>query len=223
MVLVLDVWAVHISEEFRSFLRMYHPNIHLVFVPPNCTSKLQVADVVLQRPFKCGVRREFNKWATEILQEQIAKNELYGLAPYLKMSVIKPSILQWCLDSWNTMKQGSELIKFGWHMCCTSLYDVHSMEKRLMVVEEVAKGELEATFVPQRQKGTAAAAEDRDGDQSDASGEDTDEEKDVLDVMKARVYGQRKSTRKRTENPSQTGFFYTLNSQQIALSEDSEA
>jgi hypothetical protein len=55
IVLVLDVWAVHKSEEFRRFLRTHHPRIHLVFVPPNCTSKLQVADVILQRPFKHGL------------------------------------------------------------------------------------------------------------------------------------------------------------------------
>jgi hypothetical protein len=56
MVLVLDVWSVHKSEEFRKFLQEHHPNIHLVFVPPNCTSKLQVADVMLQRPFKHGFK-----------------------------------------------------------------------------------------------------------------------------------------------------------------------
>lgn len=48
IVLVLDVWSVHKSAEFRKFMRDKHPNIHLVFVPANCTSKLQVADVMHQ-------------------------------------------------------------------------------------------------------------------------------------------------------------------------------
>ena len=39
VVLVLDVWAVHKSEEFRMFIRMHYPRVHLVYVPPNCTSK----------------------------------------------------------------------------------------------------------------------------------------------------------------------------------------
>jgi DDE superfamily endonuclease len=222
IVLVLDVWSVHVSEEFRTFLRTYHPNIHLVFVPPNCTSKLQVADVILQRPFKCGIRRQFTSWATEILQEQIAKNEIYGLTPYLKMSVIKPNILQWCVESWSKLKEatGRQYIVFGWRTCCTSLYDVHSVPKRVMAVEEVARGEYEGVFVPERKKGTEVAVEDREADQSDASDEDTDEEKDELDVMKARVYGERKSTRKRTHFSAGS---YMFNSQQIALSEDSEA
>ena len=46
-----------------------------------------------------------------------------------------------------------------------------------------------------------------------------DEDKDVLDVMKQRQYGNRKSTRKRTE-PAAAG--YMFNSSQIALTEDSE-
>ena len=61
VILVLDVWSVHKSEEFRLFLRTHHPRIHLVFVPANCTSKLQVADVALQRPFKHAITRRFNE------------------------------------------------------------------------------------------------------------------------------------------------------------------
>jgi len=41
IILALDVWSVHKSEEFRLFLRT-SPRIPLVFVPANCTSKLQV-------------------------------------------------------------------------------------------------------------------------------------------------------------------------------------
>ena len=55
ILLLLDCWAVHKSAEFRDWLQREHPRIHLVFVPANCTSKLQLADVVLQRPFKLGL------------------------------------------------------------------------------------------------------------------------------------------------------------------------
>jgi hypothetical protein len=214
MVLVLDVWAVHKSEEFRKFLRMHHPNIHLVFVPPNCTSRLQVADVVLQRPFKHALRQGFNAWAATIIKEQIQNDELVGLSPYLKMSVIKPYILQWCIDSWTQMQtgHGREYIKTGWHTCCTSLFNVRDPIKRAQVVEAVARGELEGAFVP-NQSETAS-------DSSDSEGEEEDEDKDVLDVMKERQYGKRKSQRKRAQ-PSVSG--YLLNSSQIALSEDSES
>lgn len=213
IVLVLDVWAVHKSEEFRRFLRTHFPNIHLVFVPPNCTSHLQVADVVLQRPFKAGLRNRFNEWAAGIITEQIEKNELYGLSPYLKMSMIKPLILQWCIASWSKMKQGRDYIKMGWHTCCLSLFNVNDVVKRLQVVEEVALGKLEGSFVP-------AQAEDSEEAAEHESEAEEDEEKDELDVMKERQYGSRKSARKRSQ-PAVSG--YMLNSSQIHLTEDSES
>jgi hypothetical protein len=46
-----------------------------VFVPPNCTSHLQVADVVLQRPFKAGLRNRFNEWAAGIITEHESEAE----------------------------------------------------------------------------------------------------------------------------------------------------
>ena len=209
VVLVLDVWAVHKSEEFRKFLRTHHPKIHLVFVPPNCTSELQVADVILQRPFKCALRNSFNKWAAEIIREQIRDGTPLGLAPYLKMALIKPLILDWCIDAWNTMAAGREYIKMGWHTCTVSLFNVHNISQRQLVVEEVARGELDAVYVPNVTKEAA--------DSSDS--EDEDSEKNVLDVMKERQYGKRKSVRKRKQTASH-GF--SISTDQIAMTEDSD-
>jgi len=50
--------------------------VHLVFVSVNCTSKLQVADVVLQRPFKHGIKKEFNEWVAQLITEQINSDAL---------------------------------------------------------------------------------------------------------------------------------------------------
>lgn len=212
IVLVLDVWAVHKSEEFRLFLRTKYPHIHLVFVPPNCTSQLQVADVLLQRPFKHGIRQRFNAWAAATLKQQIDDNDIIGLTPFLKMGLIKPLILEWMLGSWSKLKEGRAFIKVGWHTCCLSLFDVHDQTKRLQAVEEVAKDELDRALVPLQSE--------QDGDYSSSDEEDEDEEKDELDIMKERQFGSRKSDRKRAVPKP---FGYQLNSQQVALSEDSEA
>jgi hypothetical protein len=220
IVLMLDVWSVHISEEFRLWLRMHHSHIHLVYVPPNCTSKLQVADVVLQRPFKHGVRRRFTEWATEVLKQQIQSGNLLGLNPYLKMGMIKPSVLQWCVDSWNRLKDGTDYITMGWHTCVVQLFNVHDVAKRIQAVEEVAKAEVDGNFVPKRGNGTEAAIEDTQTVQSDESGSESDEEGDELDVMKQRQFGTRKSDRKRKEI---SNFGYQINSEQIAFTSSSEA
>ena len=39
-----------------------HPNILLLFVPPNCASKLQPQDVCVQRPFKAGLAAAFKQY-----------------------------------------------------------------------------------------------------------------------------------------------------------------
>ena len=81
------------------------------------------------------------------------------------------------------------------------------------VVEEVALKKFEGSFVPDEQE---------DDDEDVESDHEEDEEKHVLLIdikfMKERQFGSRKSERKRTQTQLSS---YMLNSQQIALSEDS--
>jgi hypothetical protein len=67
MVWFIDCWKVHTSEDFRNWLKENHPLVHYLYVAANCTSKLQPADVVLQRPFKHGFRKQFSKWQSELV------------------------------------------------------------------------------------------------------------------------------------------------------------
>ena len=104
IVLLLDVWSVHKGEPFRRFLRTHHPRIHLIFIPANCTSKLQVADVALQRPFKSSISRSFDDWATSMLHQQITSGAEVSLKASFGMPVIKPLLLQWCVASWEELR-----------------------------------------------------------------------------------------------------------------------
>jgi len=217
VLLVLDVWAVHKSGEFRRFLRQQHPNIHLLFVPARCTSKLQVADVVLQRPFKHGIAVRFNAWAAQKIKEQYATGSIVGLTPYLRMDSIKPLLLQWAYESWSALKQGKEYIITGWHTCVAALFDVHDPALRKQAVREHVEGKLEMQFVPTEE-------EEEKQDESEAEISSEDEEKDELDIMKKRIEGIRKGTRKR----KQTNLYgYTVPSNQVDFavtgSEDSDA
>ena len=215
IVLVLDVWSVHKGGDFRDFIQDKHPNIHLVFVPANCTSKLQVADVMLQRPFKHGIKRRFNEWATSKIAELLAAGLPITLTSFLKMKLVKPLSLQWCLESWARIKEGRDLIKFGWHECCVRLYDVYDSDKRKKAVAEVARGDWGALeFVPPGMEPALPEGEESDGGH-----------KDELDIMKERKFGERKSKRKRAQvkrfgggvNPSQIDFI------QSGESDDSDA
>jgi len=188
IILQLDAWKVHTNGDFPDWLKAHHKRIHVLYVPANCTSELQVADVILQRPFKCGLRKRFNDWAADLIQEQITQNNVIGLSPYLKMSLIKPRVLQWCLDSWKRLQEGNgrDYIKFGWHRCCRSLFDVLDPIKRAQAVEEDAlrraEGHVDAPIVSEEQQGT------NEGEWDEA---DTDDEKDELDIMKERAQPSR--------------------------------
>ena len=209
ILLILDVWAVHKSEEFRRFLRTHHPRVHLVFVPPNCTSKLQVADAALQRPFKSALRRCFDAWASEQTYQRMRDNALPQLSASFGMKTLKPLVLQWCIDSWAQLQQRKEIIAAGWYSCCLSLYDVHNREKRIAAVAAVAKRELDATHVP-------------DGEEEPPKDEETDhesdEEKDELDLAKPIPEPEKRSQRAR----KQTNLFgYRVNPERIAMTDDS--
>lgn len=213
ILLVLDVWSVHKSEEFRMFLRSQHPRIHLVFVPANCTSKLQVADVALQRPYKHGITQRFNEWAARQIKQQIQGGNVVGLNESLKMGTIKPLVLQWCIDSWTVLKERRDLITDAWHKCCVSLFNVMDPAKRIDAVAAVARQELEQAHVPAEDE-----LQDHDSEESADDASDSEEEKE-LDLRQERQFGSRKSDRPRTQAAA---FGFQLDSSAIALSEDSE-
>jgi hypothetical protein len=88
--------------------------------------------------------------------------------------------------------------------------------KRIQALESVAKGELDRCLIPEEKE-----SHDQDHNQDeDPEDQEDEDEKDVLDSMKERQYGTRKSDRKRSQ-PTLHG--YQISSSQIALSGDSDA
>ena len=57
-VLLMDCWTVHKSVEFRTWLRETYTWLIFLYVPANCTSKLQPCDVIVQRPLKHGFKHQ---------------------------------------------------------------------------------------------------------------------------------------------------------------------
>ena len=47
-----DTYPVHISEAFVSWIKQEFPMFLLCYVPANCTSVMQIADVALNMPLK---------------------------------------------------------------------------------------------------------------------------------------------------------------------------
>lgn len=175
ILLLLDVWAVHKSAEFRGWLAREHPRIHLVYVPANCTSKLQLADVALQRPFKSCITHCFSEFAAATIAEQIRKGEITGISSHLRMAALKPLILQWCVESWKGLRERKQLIMDGWEQSCLKLFDITSEKRRLEAVELIALKQLDMNELPE-------------GVEPDGYPES--EEEDELDVSKPRQFGK---------------------------------
>jgi hypothetical protein len=112
MIWLIDYWSVYISKEFRAWMKSNYPIIHLLFIPANCTSIFQPADVILQRPFKHAFRVEFNKFTMDVISNQIDKDE--DLKVDLKMSTLRPKICGWLFTAWHNLTTRREMVKKGW-------------------------------------------------------------------------------------------------------------
>ena len=137
------------------------------------------------------------------------------------MAKIKPLLLQWCVDSWMELQKNKMTILQGWGKCVTSLYDAHDPLKRMDAMREVAQQELDPAVEPE---GDELEEEDLEEEDIpvDMDIQTSDEEKDELDVSRLVTEPTRRSTRERKQ-PAAAAGSYLINSQQIALTEDSEA
>ncbi|KAJ7762678.1 hypothetical protein B0H16DRAFT_1884097 [Mycena metata] len=77
MVGYIDLYAVHIGQEFRTLIFEDYPFIILIFVPRGCTGLFQPADVGLQRVAKHILKQDSLDYLVEIFKAQTAK----GVAP----------------------------------------------------------------------------------------------------------------------------------------------
>ena len=84
----------------------------MTFVPANCTSKLQPADVILQRSFKHAFKLEFHNWTTTEVKLQIEANG--ELEVDLSMNNLKPRIFVRLFSAWTQVKRMEAMIQKGW-------------------------------------------------------------------------------------------------------------
>lgn len=216
VVLVLDVWKVHISQEFRSMLADDFPHIHLVYVPANCTSKLQPADYALNYPLKHAVKRSFDAHASAEVLRQVKSGSVSGLRDFLKLSSLKPLLLDWLADAWARLAVERVLIQRAWHQCVVQYYDVHDAIKRAAAVQEAVQLALNASgAVP------VETESDSDVDAEYGEEESDDEDKPAVQIMRERVYGERRSARASVV-PQRLGYMVCTDQLRIVPAEDED-
>jgi hypothetical protein len=181
VILLLDCYSVHISQEFRSSIP---PHIHLIYVPPNCTSKLQPADVALNFPFKHEFKRLFNQWAAEQIDEQIGLGEVIGLKHLMGLANLRPLVLKWAYQSWWALFNEKPCIVKAWQRCVLDFYDVYDLSLRHAAMVASARREIEPEAVPA----------EKHEEYSEQSDDDTEEDVPIKRLLEMRV-GERKSSR----------------------------
>ena len=136
LVWLLDSWSVHKSKEFVAWIKETHPNILLIFVPANCTSIYQPADVILQRPFKHGFRKEFNIYTRAMIDKQLEVKDAKDVKLDFHTSTLKPLLCSWLFKAWQHVNK-PEMIKLGWAQC--GLDQVFNSSFQSSAIEEHTK------------------------------------------------------------------------------------
>lgn len=113
---IIDCWPVHIGEEFRAWMRLHYPDILVLYVPPNCTGKLQPQDVVVQKPLKGGIKAAFREYQVTKFREAVRTGNYTALCDF-RISVIKPYTPAWLHAGWKRVADDVEMVRKGWAKC----------------------------------------------------------------------------------------------------------
>jgi hypothetical protein len=117
----IDCYPVHISKSFRTWLKNRYIQFCLVYVPPNCTSKVQFADVVLNKPFKNYYARAHTMFLMHQVKEHLESNEgLSGFNFSLLATAVAAPALKWLVqgyDKLGKLDHTARLRKIGYTKC----------------------------------------------------------------------------------------------------------
>ena len=150
---------------------------------------LQVADIALNRPFKAGLRTQFEQWAAEVILEQIKAGQQPDVKEQLRIKHLRPRLLQWCYLSWMELRtpKGRNTVQRGWNRCVTQFFDVFNEDKRRKAEKACIRNEFAAyDVVPETEE---PAPQPLDLWDDDDSGDELDETQPVREGTRR---GQRK-------------------------------
>ena len=100
-----DAYPVHISEEFRTWVKKF-PFLILIYVPANFSSKMQVADVALNRPLKADyAHRHMRFLATACREKMAAGVEAVQVRFEADVSKCAGATLSWLVAAYNGLSK----------------------------------------------------------------------------------------------------------------------
>lgn len=115
VLLLFDCWSVHRSYEWISWLKLNHPDYHVVFIPAGCSSKGQPADLMLQRLLKHEFANHYTDWVSSQILSLVHNG---AAADQIRLDTgltgLKPLLVEWLMLSWNKLRAMKEMITKGW-------------------------------------------------------------------------------------------------------------
>ncbi|KAL1939409.1 hypothetical protein VTO73DRAFT_9965 [Trametes versicolor] len=113
----IDVWSVHRSEEFRTWMKDEYAWIIVIYVPGGCTPLLQACDVGIQKLLKLAIKKSAHTDVVEETLEQLKK----GVAPqevHMKknIGIVRDRSVQWVVNGFKAINKES-IIKKAFRLC----------------------------------------------------------------------------------------------------------
>lgn len=122
-ILNIDVYPVHTSEAFITWMRQKYPRFRLIFVPAKCTSKAQFADVVLNKPLKNYVMRNFTLHMVEKVKAEKAVGKSLAEINFQSVGTqVSNNAMRWLLDGYKKLGEIDHqpgLQRIGYPKCWT--------------------------------------------------------------------------------------------------------
>ena len=109
---IFDIFKGHQTQAVETLLE--ENKILTVFVPNNCTDLLQPIDLSVNKSVKEHLRRCFQSWYSEQVQEKLQSGEeLENITIDLRMSVMKELSAHWIVSACDHIRSHAEIITNG--------------------------------------------------------------------------------------------------------------
>ena len=109
---LFDVFKGQCTDSFLNLLRSNH--ILYVFVPPNCTDKLQPLDLTINKPAKEYLHHKFQNWYSQQVVQQLENG--IDEPVDLRLSILKPLNAGWLVEMYQYLKDHPEFIIKGFQV-----------------------------------------------------------------------------------------------------------
>jgi hypothetical protein len=143
---IIDCWSVHKSALFLDWLRETYSWIHVLFVPANCTGRMQPCDLSLQLAAKRALKDIGMLWITNLVirllevYDEAAAEARPPIVIDLRTSVIKRKTPVFFLAAFKHLQKRPDNALQGWIQ--SRLLEAWSVTTFALAIEDDRRGEL---------------------------------------------------------------------------------